>query len=198
MLENKRNLAQDISDKKPVDRDIKKFIKELQNECENIGTRKEMSWPMMVQIKAYLLSSPTSKHAMDLMGINKTTWYRWKREGDEVINSLKDNALSFRDLNDRQKQLITFVHYLSIAKQKQIRKAWLKLQKLSEKDYRALQFELKVLDPETFNIENKMKLSGYLENNSDSEDERISKTLQEFMPKDNVNDLEDGDAQEVD
>lgn len=171
-------------------RNIKKFIDEMKKDSHEVTMRKQMSWELLLQIKGFLLSSPTYKHARECMGIHKHTWHRWKQEGDEYLNSIDANELDPEKLDERQKQLITFVYYLRITKQKMIRKHWNNMEELGKKDYRALQFILKVLDPETFNIENKMKMSGYVESSSEAEQARIAATLAEFMPKDGVDQLE--------
>lgn len=137
----------------PSPEEIRKHLEKIKGEYAILKTRRELSWELLVQIRAQLLSSPSYRYARELLGIHKNTWYRWKQKGDDIFNSLQEEEIEFDSLDDHSKMCLTFVYYLSIAKPKMVKKAWKKMSKLANTDYRALQFQLKVLDPDTFNVE---------------------------------------------
>jgi hypothetical protein len=184
------------SRRKP-DSEVKEWVDKIKAAGPTAGRRIEMSWELLTEIKGQLLTNPTIKNVLGILSIHKHTWDRWRQEGERIYDSLQEgaeNQRDYADLKEREQMLVNFVYILRTSKPKTIQKHWSYLTNQAKDNFQANKFALQVLDRETFNLEARIKHSGYIAQPEPEEQDRIAAELEQFGARDTLEDLIDDEG----
>ncbi len=131
--------------------ELLKFIDQIKQETkEGPGRTSGLTWEMLARIKALLYEGQFQKYVYQSLGVPKTTWDTWAKNGRKIAKDIQEKNRKFESLKQPDQRYLALAAYLYEGKARAIIKHIRIIADAGKEDYKASIWFLKMQDRELF------------------------------------------------
>lgn len=143
--------------------ELKKYVEKSKDIIKNTtGRAAGLTWEKLLEIRVLLFEGQMQKYVFQSMNIPKSTWERWKQNGQEILIALNEKKKKFNKLTDKEYRYLYLSYLISVGKAKAVNKHLKNVIKAGEVDWRASKWYLEIVDNEQFGQKTESTIKGEL------------------------------------